>query len=56
MPEDPFDSVEAAIDDIIAGKLLPFALIGLVNVFTVTGIAVAWFAPKTPRIAPRYLM
>ena len=28
---------------IIAGKLLPFALIGLVNVFIVTGIAVGWF-------------
>jgi ABC-2 type transport system permease protein len=28
---------------IIAGKLLPFALIGLVNIFIVTGIAVGWF-------------
>jgi ABC-2 type transport system permease protein len=28
---------------IIAGKLLPFALIGLINIFIVTGIAVGWF-------------
>ncbi len=28
---------------IIAGKLLPFALIGLVNIFIVTGLTVVWF-------------